>query len=249
MMLYASLHFPERLAGPVFAALLQALPPPLRQEALRFHRWQDQHAALLGKLLVKHLLLRCGYPADTLQSLYRDALGKPRLPLPVDFSISHAGTLVACALSTSHRVGLDVEQVQSYALEDFQHFLRPDEQQLLAKAGMGWAFCELWTQKESFLKAKGVGLVSALRLQDVYVQAKGCRYQPATGPSEQWYYFPLPTPAGYVASLCTQVPGLRIESVLTTVTTLLQEAEHNHLSTITSTRVSTQCPDAIPSNC
>lgn len=222
MIFYTSLSFTEQLAAPVFATLLRALPPPLQRETLRFHRWQDQHAALLGKLLVRHLLVNRGYPADALHTLYRDALGKPCLPLPVDFSISHSGTVVACALSTDHRVGLDVEQVQPYVLEDFQQLLRPDEARALAATGMGQHFCQLWTRKESFVKAKGVGLVSELRLQDVYVEATRCQYQPAAGPTEQWYYYPLPAPTCYVSTLCTQAPGLHIEAVPTTVAALLR---------------------------
>ena len=224
MIFYTSLSFTEQLAAPTFAALLRALPPPLQREALRFRRWQDQHAALLGKLLVRHLLVSCGYPADVLGTLYRNALGKPCLPLPVDFSISHSGTVVACVLSTHHRVGLDVERVQPYALEDFQQVLRPDEAQALAATNMSRNFCQLWTRKESFVKAKGVGLVSELRLQDVYVEATSCHYQPAAGPAEQWHYYSLPAPACYVATLCTQAPNLRIEPVPTTVAALLQEA-------------------------
>ncbi|MDQ2771769.1 MAG: 4'-phosphopantetheinyl transferase superfamily protein [Bacteroidota bacterium] len=224
MISYSSLSFPEQLAAPTFAALLRALPPPLQREALRFHRWQDQHAALLGKLLVRHLLVHSGYPTDALETLYRDALGKPRLPLPVDFSISHSGTVVACALSTHHCVGLDVEQVLPYELDDFRQLLRPDEAQALAATNMSQNFCQLWTRKESFVKAKGVGLVSNLRLQDVYVNAAHCHYQPAAGRAEQWYYYSLPAPTCYVATLCTQAPDLPIEPVPTTITALLLDA-------------------------
>lgn len=209
MIRYASLDFTAPLPAPVFGVLLQSLPLPLQREVTRYHRWQDQHASLLGKLLVRRLLAGFGYPC-ALHELYRDAFGKPWLPGTLDFSISHSGTVVACAMSDTYRVGLDVEQIQLYELDDFQALLRPDEVQALRQAGMAQPFCQLWTQKEGLVKAKGVGLVSGLRLQDIYVEADGCRYQ-GPEPPERWYYYPVPVPAAYVATLCTQVPGLRIE--------------------------------------
>lgn len=225
MIRYASLEFPAPLAAPAFAALLRALPPPLRAEVLRYRRWQDQHAALLGKLLVGHLLSGFGHPATALGTLYRDALGKPRLPARPDFSISHSGTVVACAMSDAHPVGLDVEQLRAYELDDFRACLRPDE--LLALRGTthaASAFCQLWTQKESFVKAKGVGLVSGLQLQDVYIDGGHCHYRPPGQPAEHWHYYPLPVAAGYVATLCAPAPDLCLEPAPADLAALLRAA-------------------------
>ncbi len=192
--------------------LLHSLPPALQQEVLRYRRWQDQHASLLGKLLVRGLLDCFDQPHDGLRGFYRDALGKPRLPGPLDFTISHSGTVVACAMSDQYPVGLDVEQIRAYDLDDFRSFLRPDEVEALGRGGMERVFCELWTKKESLVKAKGVGLISDLRLQHIYVEADRCLYHNGRR-QEQWWYYSLPIDAAYVATLCTQGAGLDIEYV------------------------------------
>jgi len=212
MILYSSFDFQDRLAASSFSSLLQTVPPALQQEVLRYRRWEDQHASLLGKLLVRRLLDCFGYPDHGLRDMYRDAMGKPRLRAPVDFTISHSGTVVICAMSDECLVGIDIEKIREYDLEDFQYFLRPDELAWLSAGATDQLFCELWTKKESFVKAKGVGLVSGLNLQNIHVDQASCLYR-CGSLREQWYYYSVPVAEAYVATLCTQHPGLRLEPV------------------------------------
>nr|UXE46181.1 hypothetical protein Hi04_10k_c5801_00039 [uncultured bacterium] len=81
--------------------------------------------------------------------------GKPTLPLPVDFSISHSGVLIACALVTKGRVGLDVEMLRPMDVQVFRRMFTDAER---AHAGSDpRKFFDLWSSKEAVIKAWGQG--------------------------------------------------------------------------------------------
>jgi 4'-phosphopantetheinyl transferase len=96
-----------------------------------------------------------------------DGAGKPRL-VPAGrlcFNLSHAGDLALIALA-GHEVGVDVEHVDSGpgGLEAVALACSPAEAAALdelpppERAG---AFLRLWTAKEAYLKATGVGLATS----------------------------------------------------------------------------------------
>ena len=98
--------------------------------------------------------------------------GKPALAagqsdLPLSFNLSHTRGLVACAVALGADVGLDVELVTRAA--DWRaiasrYFSPAEVAQIDGVAGAGRAtrFFELWTLKEAFAKALGVGLSQSL---------------------------------------------------------------------------------------
>jgi 4'-phosphopantetheinyl transferase len=103
----------------------------------------------------------------------RTARGKPYLPArlagtpPIRFSLSHTRDLVACVVSRDAEVGVDAER-NSRTMDVDQ--LMPsvcsiDEQaQVRAAAASARAqrFLDLWTLKEAYVKARGVGIAVAL---------------------------------------------------------------------------------------
>lgn len=92
-------------------------------------------------------------------SIERTPDGKPFLPgSPIRFSLSHSGETVACAISDAP-VGLDLEAEQPLKEALLHRFFSEQEQRLvLGSACPASAFTELWTKKESYLKATGEGL-------------------------------------------------------------------------------------------
>ena len=93
--------------------------------------------------------------------LEKDSFGKPFLPDYPDIciSISHSGTLAACAIGEKP-VGVDVEQWKKRpGAERIAKKFHPLERKLLEqKNGNQSLFYALWVRKESFLKAVGEGL-------------------------------------------------------------------------------------------
>ena len=159
----------KRLEAAKYEALLEPLPADIRQKIRRYRRWQNAHACLLGKLLLIKGLNRFGLDGASLihQLQYTD-FGRPYLPAPADFNISHSGEYVLCALSNRCRVGVDIEKVQPINLSDFQGQMTEAEWATVTGAADPLrAFYYYWTRKEAAIKAHGHGL--SLPLKEVVI--------------------------------------------------------------------------------
>ena len=95
-----------------------------------------------------------------------DAYGKPALdPAPpgLSFNLSNAVTLVVCAVSDAPTIGVDVEplaradQVHRVASDVFTPAERAELASLDAASANRRAV-ELWTLKEAYMKARGLGM-------------------------------------------------------------------------------------------
>jgi 4'-phosphopantetheinyl transferase len=131
-----------------------------RAARLRFERdrrWFTASHSALRRILARYL--RCAPSAVRFETT---DLGKPWVEGPVRFNMSHSGGVALYAIA--HReIGVDVEQIRPdidvmgiatrflpapEALELSE--LEPDEQRR--------AFFHLWTRREAWLKARGIGL-------------------------------------------------------------------------------------------
>ncbi len=88
--------------------------------------------------------------------------GKPYLPdyPQIHYSLSHSGNM-ALAVFAGTEIGCDIEQVQAANLKLAQRFFCPREYAYIAERKgerQDYAFCRLWTLKESFLKVTGMGM-------------------------------------------------------------------------------------------
>lgn len=95
-------------------------------------------------------------------------LGKPTLALvenqiPLSLNLSHSNELALCAVTLNRSIGIDIEFVRP----DFdlvfiaKHFFLPREYELINSFPFDQrqnAFFNLWTLKESYLKATGEGI-------------------------------------------------------------------------------------------
>lgn len=159
--------------------VLSHLPPGQAERALRYHRWQDIQAFLLGRLLLTEARKRAGLPTR-LDEMTWSRTGRPALPGPGDFNISHAGAIVACALSMTSTVGLDVEHLRpGLRLADLLPVLSTRERILVARSVTPLQTAlRFWCQKESITKAEGGGMtVSPL---------PDCSSQPVFYAGRQW---------------------------------------------------------------
>lgn len=159
---------PEAADAAQLAAWLALLSPGEQARAARFQAAEDRHAYIAAHALARQMLASAsGLPAAAL----RFAAGPAGRPEPdpalglagLRFNLSHARGLVACALALEDDIGVDVEALargaRVAALAD--RFFAPEEAAALAAlpaaARPEAALC-LWTLKEAFVKALGVGL-------------------------------------------------------------------------------------------
>lgn len=137
---------------------IRALLPADRLAAARRLRHPQAQACTLTADLLLRYAVRAAHPEAALP-LRRSAgpYGKPFLPaLPgFEFSLSHSGDRVICAVSDTP-VGADLELPRPMRAGFAARFCTPEEQALLA-CHPAW-FCDLWMCKEAVMKCSGFGL-------------------------------------------------------------------------------------------
>lgn len=94
-----------------------------------------------------------------------DPGGKPQVA-GCQFNLSHSGDWILLGMTDHDAIGVDVELIRErHVREISERFFSPAEQ---ARVGDdGFAMAEVWTAKESFLKAIGEGIRRPLREIDL----------------------------------------------------------------------------------
>jgi len=140
------------------------------QRARRFRRARDRSNFVLGRTMVHHLVRPSGVSVPIAFSF--GAHGKPFLPDCPVYNLSHSGSWVACAISRSNGVGIDVETFGH--LQDYRDLLasttHPAERRSIEEVAPDRRlalFKRCWTRKEAVLKATGKGLSDDLCSIDV----------------------------------------------------------------------------------
>jgi len=200
--------FEDQLPHDRFTALLAAVPADISRKVRAYRRWQDAHAALLGKHLLIKAMSHFNQPAP-LDALQYSATGRPYLDGALDFNISHAGNLVVCAVSTDDRIGIDLEELKPIEFSDFNGLFTVKEwEDIHAAADPLAQFYHYWTIKEAVVKADGVG-ISELNTLTVI------NHDTAQLLDTTWYLKKIPLAAEYVCHLATAAaaPDITIEEV------------------------------------
>ncbi|WP_025676414.1 4'-phosphopantetheinyl transferase family protein [Paenibacillus polymyxa] len=133
----------------------------------RFLHREDALRGLYADVLLRWLACRqLKIPNASLQFTY-NAFGKPSLlNAPVfHFNVSHSGKWVVCAID-DHPLGIDIEQLRPIDFEVGRVCFSDTEYDALmhqdAESRLSY-FYDLWTLKESFVKAEGQGLTLPLK--------------------------------------------------------------------------------------
>jgi 4'-phosphopantetheinyl transferase len=169
--------FDRNLPEQAWEPHLCKLPKENQAKVMRYQRWQDRQAAVFGKLLVMEGLKAYGYTANALSRICLDAYGRPRIDDLVDFNLSQSGEYVVCAVSQGVRVGIDIEKRKAFDFSDLATCFSGREMKgLITSENRTAAFYDLWTMKESVLKADGRGLsvpMSQLVINNGHVRLNG----------------------------------------------------------------------------
>ncbi len=142
-------------------------PHELAQHA-RFCFAKDRHRYLVTRALAREVLSRYAPIAPRDWRFEADRYGKPCIvgpagfAKPIAFNISHTDGLVIVGVSSRRALGVDVECMQRRAvLEVAERFFSAPEVRSLRRLpaqARALRFWELWTLKESYIKARGMGL-------------------------------------------------------------------------------------------
>jgi 4'-phosphopantetheinyl transferase len=159
-----------------------------------------------GSLLLAQMVCRIsGYPVSSI-SIHRYPNGKPFLPdFPnLHFNITHTDHLAVLAIDT-HLVGVDIEKVASARMAVANRFFSESEKQILKKCSpkkRDRLFFELWTIRESYVKAIGIGIFGTMGDFKPELTASGWQVNhPDTG---SWNVNHYTLNSDYLVALCTK---------------------------------------------
>ena len=193
-----------------------------RTQQERFHFADDRLRYLVTRSLVRNVLSRYAavHPANWVFSV--NSYGRPAIADPeggtkgLNFNLSHTRGLIALAVSRDRALGVDVESiVKNLApLGVAERFFAPAEVSQLAQVPPACRqdrFLEFWTLKESYVKARGMGLSIPLeRFNFDLAGAQGVRLSidPGLGDDARrwWFRQCRPTP-NYLLALCAERVG------------------------------------------
>lgn len=151
------------------AEALALLTPEERAQHMRFIPPKKRHEYLLTRVLVRTLLgNELGIAPEDVQFIHNE-WGRPALPppAPLYFNLTHTDDLVMCLLSPDYEVGVDTElasRAQTIIGLAPRVFAPKEREELAALSGeeQRHRAVVLWTLKESYIKARGMGLALAL---------------------------------------------------------------------------------------
>jgi 4'-phosphopantetheinyl transferase len=205
-------------SGPVLDAALGVLSAHERARADRMTDPAAHRDYVRAHVLLRLALTDCvpGVSADRWQFVTDDA-GRPEIVGraahgDLRFSLSHANGVVACAVALAADCGIDVEPIA--ATQPRRRVLTGDESALLEGADPDAAatlYARLWTLKEAYGKARGLGLLLPFdQLHVTLGPAPTLDDRTRPGDAGGWYVEQwLPGP-GHVAALAVLGPRPRV---------------------------------------
>ena len=177
-------------ASPAALALLNTEE---RQQLQRFIPPAKQHEFLVTRVLVRSILGQMLRKAPEALRFVRNEWGRPALApdlmtSPIHFNVSHTDGLVVCLVSTDHEIGVDTELFSRapnllalapsvFAPQELSELAALSPQDQAERAVI------LWTLKESYIKARGMGL--ALPLDGFAFRFEGDQVRLELGPALQ----------------------------------------------------------------
>jgi 4'-phosphopantetheinyl transferase len=154
---------------PRYEALLSA---DERARQARFRFAGDQRRFLVTRALVRTVLSRYAAVRPEEWAFSDGPRGRPAISAPgtaatLEFNISHSADLVMLGITSGRTLGIDTESIEAREadIDGLNRYFAPEESAALLSlppSARRRRFFELWTLKESYLKARGMGLAIAL---------------------------------------------------------------------------------------
>ncbi|WP_397386519.1 4'-phosphopantetheinyl transferase family protein [Paenibacillus terrigena] len=198
----------ENIDEEMFNHALQWIPEDHRYPIMRLRRKEDRDLALLGALLIRYAISKaCSIPFKDIV-IRKNEYGKPYLSGShhIHFNISHSGQWVVLMLS-EYPVGVDIEQIKDIDLTAFDLFFASCEiNRLSSYTGRQKLSCfyDLWTLKESYMKAIGVGL--SMPPDSFWIEFEP-RIAVYPHQAEDWHFRQYAFSPEYKLSVCSSNPS------------------------------------------
>jgi 4'-phosphopantetheinyl transferase len=166
-------YYDEIVDGRQLAGLRLLLSDDEVAQESRFYFADDRKRYLVTRAMVRMVLSRYASIAPENWLFSKNAYGRPVIADAIveaevdarglSFNLSHTRGLIALAVTRGRVLGVDVENIAArcVSLDVAEHFFSPTEVAELACVAADRQqdrFFEYWTLKESYIKARGMGL-------------------------------------------------------------------------------------------
>lgn len=173
----------------------------------KYHNFQVAQRILFAEVLVRNIICDKLKIKNTDIKFYFNEYGKPFLAnYNLNFNLSHSGHWVVCAVNEDH-IGIDIEQIQLidyidiassfFSSEEFKDINNKEESDRLAY------FYDLWTLKESYVKAEGKGLSIPLHSFTMTIVNEVIKLN-NNYPSEDYFFKQYSIDNDYKLSVCAK---------------------------------------------
>jgi 4'-phosphopantetheinyl transferase len=222
-----------------------------RATETRFHFARDQCCYLVTRALIRTTLSRYVDIAPQDWMFTANCYGRPEVAnhhpdvRGLSFNVSHTNGLIVLAVTRERKLGVDTESLQARqpALDIADRCFAPHEVRslrALPEARRDQRFFEYWTLKESYIKARGMGLSLALDSFgfsfpcDSVIELSVDGEDASTNSS--WHFWQLLLAPHYMTALCAaRSHGLVPPPVARKVVPLVSECALDYLLLRTST--------------
>ncbi|MFO0949211.1 MAG: 4'-phosphopantetheinyl transferase superfamily protein [Planctomycetota bacterium] len=147
------------------------LTPEEVDRCMKYAREKDRELYVIAHGLLRRFLSQYASPAPADWVFQKNRYGRPSIANPgfesIRFNLSHTAGMVAWIFGRGREVGIDVEDTgrQSGGVDLAERYFSPSEVADLMQVeetGRRRVFFDYWTLKESYIKARGMGLAIPL---------------------------------------------------------------------------------------
>lgn len=193
--------------------------------ASRFHREMDRHRYVFSHAACRIVLSRYLVVSPKDIAYQKENNNKPFIKGVNDlrFNLSHSNEMALIAVAKG-AIGVDIECCERVInqLEIAKRYFTETEYALLCSASSADRknlFFRIWTLKEAYLKAKGVGLVYGLDSFEVSLANNKLKNKDGLDwltlnsalPDSSWWLQSIPAAPGYMAAVCTIKPVVSVK--------------------------------------
>jgi len=204
-------------------AYRELMAPEEREQETRFVFARDRRRYLVTRALVRSVLSRYADVAPDAWTFGTNAYGCPyaRNPEAADsgltFNLSHTHSLIALAVSRDRAVGVDIENhcEREVSIDIARSYFAPREVSDLAvvpREQQQYRFFEYWTFKESYIKARRMGLslpLDGFAFHYPTPQGVGLEIAPALSDrADRWHLRQFRPEPDYLLALCAERTGV-----------------------------------------
>ena len=205
---YGVEHTDKGISSGLFTSLLNSLPIKNQNQIINKVQQHDREMALISQILLRHIFINdYKIKIDKIRIL-NGLHGKPFIETNRDlfFNLSHSGNWVFLAVSNKE-VGVDIEKEKEIEINTAINFFSREEYNYLQNQKGEKAnseFFKIWTLKESYVKALGLGLYKPLRSFTVITNHEEVKLRDSETPENNtaWNWEYLQIKKGYHLSVC-----------------------------------------------